>query len=124
MGNVVQSMECRAIIDNYLYINTHLICSTVGRTRQKTIVLKVPGPDESQEDQDSGSEGSDSMSNSGQSGQNVNNVTLITLNSEGQRKLQGFFTSQLPHININAGTRPILSFCISLILTLIRYLKE
>ncbi|XP_017555621.1 protein BANP isoform X1 [Pygocentrus nattereri] len=57
--------------------------STVGRGRQKTIVLKVPGPEQSQEEQDSGSEASDSVSNSGQSsGQNTNNVTLITLNSE------------------------------------------
>uniref|UniRef100_W5LCV7 Protein BANP n=1 Tax=Astyanax mexicanus TaxID=7994 RepID=W5LCV7_ASTMX len=56
---------------------------TVGRGRQKTIVLKVPAPEESQEEQDSGSEASDSMSNSGQaSAQGTNNVTLITLNSE------------------------------------------
>ncbi|KAI5626909.1 protein BANP isoform X1, partial [Silurus asotus] len=61
----------------------YLADSTVGRGKQKTIVLKVPGPDESQEDQDSGSEASDSVSNSGQSSsQNPNNVTLITLNSE------------------------------------------
>ncbi|KAI4894579.1 hypothetical protein NFI96_018799, partial [Prochilodus magdalenae] len=57
--------------------------STVGRGRQKTIVLKVPGPEESQEEQESGSEASDSVSNSGQSSaQSTNNVTLITLNSE------------------------------------------
>ncbi|KAG9281104.1 protein BANP isoform X1 [Astyanax mexicanus] len=57
--------------------------STVGRGRQKTIVLKVPAPEESQGEQDSGSEASDSMSNSGQaSAQGTNNVTLITLNSE------------------------------------------
>ncbi|XP_066524021.1 protein BANP isoform X2 [Hoplias malabaricus] len=61
----------------------NLLSNTVGRGRHKTIVLKVPGPDESQEEQDSGSEASDSLSNSGQaSAQNTNNVTLITLNSE------------------------------------------
>uniref|UniRef100_A0AAR2IPD1 Protein BANP n=1 Tax=Pygocentrus nattereri TaxID=42514 RepID=A0AAR2IPD1_PYGNA len=61
----------------------NLLSNTVGRGRQKTIVLKVPGPEQSQEEQDSGSEASDSVSNSGQSsGQNTNNVTLITLNSE------------------------------------------
>lgn len=64
----------------------YLADSTVGRGKQKTIVLKVPAPEESQEDQDSGSEASDSVSNSGQSSaQNPNNVTLITLNSEGER---------------------------------------
>ncbi|KAM9496237.1 protein BANP isoform 2-T3 [Clarias gariepinus] len=61
----------------------NLLSNTVGRGKQKTIVLKVPGPEESQEDQESGSEASDSVSNSGQSSaQNTNNVTLITLNSE------------------------------------------
>ncbi|XP_049330652.1 protein BANP isoform X2 [Astyanax mexicanus] len=61
----------------------NLLSNTVGRGRQKTIVLKVPAPEESQEEQDSGSEASDSMSNSGQaSAQGTNNVTLITLNSE------------------------------------------
>ncbi|XP_060771018.1 protein BANP isoform X2 [Neoarius graeffei] len=60
----------------------NLLSNTVGRGKQKTIVLKVPGPEESQEDQESGSEASDSVSNSGQSAQNANNVTLITLNSE------------------------------------------
>lgn len=58
-------------------------CSTVGRGRQKTIVLKVPVHEEIQDDQESGSETSDSVSNSGQN-QNTNNVTLITLNSEGK----------------------------------------
>lgn len=58
--------------------------STVGRGRQKTIVLKVPVHEEIHDDQESGSETSDSVSNSGQhSSQNTNNVTLITLNSEG-----------------------------------------
>ncbi|XP_058264343.1 protein BANP isoform X2 [Hemibagrus wyckioides] len=61
----------------------NLLSNTVGRGKHKTIVLKVPGPEESQEEQDSGSEASDSVSNSGQSStQNTNNVTLITLNSE------------------------------------------
>uniref|UniRef100_A0A3Q3E144 Protein BANP n=1 Tax=Labrus bergylta TaxID=56723 RepID=A0A3Q3E144_9LABR len=45
-----------------------------------TILVKVPGPEESQEDQESGSEASDSVSNGGNS--NTPNVTLITLNSE------------------------------------------
>lgn len=59
--------------------------STVTRRRQNTILVKVPGPEESQEEQDSGSEASDSVSNGGHSSsaQNGQNVTLITLNSEG-----------------------------------------
>ncbi|XP_056666655.1 protein BANP isoform X13 [Monodelphis domestica] len=59
-------------------------CAVPAR-RQNTIVVKVPGHDDSHnEDGESGSEASDSVSNSGQSGsQNIgNNVTLITLNSE------------------------------------------
>ncbi|XP_052453405.1 protein BANP isoform X1 [Carassius gibelio] len=61
----------------------NLLSNTVGRGRQKTIVLKVPVHEEVQEDQESGSETSDSVSNSGQPlSQNTNNVTLITLNSE------------------------------------------
>ncbi|XP_027029097.1 protein BANP isoform X3 [Tachysurus fulvidraco] len=61
----------------------NLLSNTVGRGKHKTIVLKVPGPEESQEEQESGSEASDTLSNSGQSSaQNTNNVTLITLNSE------------------------------------------
>lgn len=61
-------------------------CSTVARRRQNTILVKVPGAEESQEEQESGSEASDSVSNSGQSGgaQNGQNVTLITLNAEGK----------------------------------------
>lgn len=58
--------------------------STAGGRRQNTILVKVPGPEDSQEDAESGSEASDSVSNSGQAGsQNANNVTVITLNSEG-----------------------------------------
>ena len=60
--------------------------SAVPGRRQNTIVVKVPGQDDSHnEDGESGSEASDSVSNCGQSGsQNIgNNVTLITLNSEG-----------------------------------------
>ncbi|XP_067236345.1 protein BANP isoform X2 [Chanodichthys erythropterus] len=61
----------------------NLLSNTVGRGRQKTIVLKVPVQEEIQDDQESGSETSDSVSNSGQPlSQNTNNVTLITLNSE------------------------------------------
>ncbi|XP_040489130.1 protein BANP isoform X4 [Ursus maritimus] len=59
-------------------------CAVPGR-RQNTIVVKVPGQEDSHnEDGESGSEASDSISNCGQSGsQNIgNNVTLITLNSE------------------------------------------
>lgn len=57
----------------------------MAKRRQNTILVKVPGPEESQEGQDSGSEASDSVSNGEQSGgvQNGQNVTLITLNSEG-----------------------------------------
>lgn len=60
--------------------------SAVPGRRQNTIVVKVPGQEDSHnEDGESGSEASDSVSNCGQSGsQNIgNNVTLITLNSEG-----------------------------------------
>lgn len=62
-----------------------LLSSAISRRRQNTILVKVPAPEESQEDPESGSEASDSVSNSGQpgSGQNGQNVTLITLNSEG-----------------------------------------
>ncbi|XP_064437251.1 protein BANP isoform X9 [Mirounga angustirostris] len=59
--------------------------SAVPGRRQNTIVVKVPGQEDSHnEDGESGSEASDSVSNCGQSGsQNIgNNVTLITLNSE------------------------------------------
>ncbi|XP_075851973.1 protein BANP isoform X5 [Microcebus murinus] len=59
-------------------------CAVPGR-RQNTIVVKVPGQDDSHhEDGESGSEASDSVSNCGQSGsQSIgSNVTLITLNSE------------------------------------------
>ncbi|KAF7660211.1 hypothetical protein LDENG_00286320 [Lucifuga dentata] len=62
----------------------NLLSNTVNKRRQNTILVKVPGPEESQEDQESGSEASDSVSNGGHSGnvQNGQNVTLITLNSE------------------------------------------
>lgn len=62
----------------------NLLSNAVTRRRQNTILVKVPGPEESQEEQESGSEASDSVSNGGQSGnaQNGQNVTLITLNSE------------------------------------------
>ncbi|KAM9854026.1 LOW QUALITY PROTEIN: protein BANP [Aulostomus maculatus] len=62
----------------------NLLSNTVTRRRQNTILVKVPGPEESQEEQDSGSEASDSVSNGGHSSnmQNGQNVTLITLNSE------------------------------------------
>ncbi|XP_012513130.1 PREDICTED: protein BANP isoform X2 [Propithecus coquereli] len=59
-------------------------CAVPGR-RQNTIVVKVPGQEDSHhEDGESGSEASDSVSNCGQSGsQSIgSNVTLITLNSE------------------------------------------
>lgn len=62
--------------------------SAVPGRRQNTIVVKVPGQEDSHnEDGESGSEASDSVSTCGQSGsQNIgNNVTLITLNSEGAR---------------------------------------
>ncbi|XP_047452369.1 protein BANP isoform X2 [Mugil cephalus] len=62
----------------------NLLNNTVARRRQNTILVKVPGPDESQEEQESGSEASDTVSNGGQSSnaQNGQNVTLITLNAE------------------------------------------
>uniref|UniRef100_A0A3Q4G9X0 Protein BANP n=1 Tax=Neolamprologus brichardi TaxID=32507 RepID=A0A3Q4G9X0_NEOBR len=57
---------------------------TVTRRRHNTILVKVPGPEESQEEQESGSEASDCVSNGGQSSnaQKGQNVTLITLNAE------------------------------------------
>ncbi|XP_030282448.1 protein BANP [Sparus aurata] len=62
----------------------NLLSNTVTRRRQNTILVKVPGPEESQEERESGSEASDSVSNGGHSSsaQNGQNVTLITLNSE------------------------------------------
>ncbi|KAI3371459.1 hypothetical protein L3Q82_024057 [Scortum barcoo] len=62
----------------------NLLSNTVTRRRQNTILVKVPGPEDSQEEQESGSEASDSVSNGGHSSstQNGQNVTLITLNSE------------------------------------------
>ncbi|KAM4619454.1 protein BANP isoform 2-T2 [Polymixia lowei] len=62
----------------------NLLSNTVSGRRQNTILVKVPGPEESQDDQESGSEASDSVSNGGHVGgaQNSQNVTLITLNSE------------------------------------------
>lgn len=68
------------------YILFFFFHSAVPGRRQNTIVVKVPGHDDSHnEDGESGSEASDSVSNSGQLGsQSIgNNVTLITLNSEG-----------------------------------------
>uniref|UniRef100_A0A493T7M9 Protein BANP n=1 Tax=Anas platyrhynchos platyrhynchos TaxID=8840 RepID=A0A493T7M9_ANAPP len=62
-----------------------ILSNAVPGRRQNTIVVKVPGHDDSHnEDGESGSEASDSVSNSGQLGsQSIgNNVTLITLNSE------------------------------------------
>ncbi|XP_036812401.1 protein BANP isoform X2 [Oncorhynchus mykiss] len=63
----------------------NLLSNTVGGRRQNTFLVKVPAPEDSQEDQESGSEASDSVSNSGQTNnaQSTQNVTLITLNSEG-----------------------------------------
>ncbi|XP_069405799.1 protein BANP isoform X1 [Ovis canadensis] len=63
----------------------NVVSNAVPGRRQNTIVVKVPGQEDSHnEDGESGSEASDSVSNCGQSGsQNIgNNVTLITLNSE------------------------------------------
>ncbi|CAB1323005.1 unnamed protein product [Coregonus sp. 'balchen'] len=62
----------------------NLLSNTVGGRRQNTFLVKVPVPEDSQEDQESGSEASDSVSNSGQTNnaQSTQNVTLITLNSE------------------------------------------
>lgn len=62
----------------------NVISNVVPGRRQNTIVVKVPGQEDSHEDGESGSEASDSVSNCGQAGsQSIgNNVTLITLNSE------------------------------------------
>ncbi|XP_053127419.1 protein BANP isoform X2 [Hemicordylus capensis] len=63
----------------------NILSTAVPGRRQNTIVVKVPGHEDSHnEDGESGSEASDSVSNSGQLGsQSIgNNVTLITLNSE------------------------------------------
>ncbi|XP_036391616.1 protein BANP [Megalops cyprinoides] len=61
----------------------NLLSNTTSGRRQNTILVKVPIPEESQEEVESGSEASDSVSNSGQAaGQSSNNVTVITLNSE------------------------------------------
>ncbi|XP_037371654.1 protein BANP [Talpa occidentalis] len=63
----------------------NIVSNAVPGRRQNTIVVKVPGQEDSHnEDGESGSEASDSVSNCGQSGsQSIgNNVTLITLNSE------------------------------------------
>lgn len=61
--------------------------------RQNTIVVKVPGQEDSHhEDGESGSEASDSVSSCGQAGsQSIgSNVTLITLNSEGASQASSF----------------------------------
>ncbi|XP_062246353.1 protein BANP isoform X1 [Platichthys flesus] len=62
----------------------NLLSNTLTKRRHNTILVKVPGPDESQEEQESGSEASDTVSNGGHSNnaQSGQNVTLITLNSE------------------------------------------
>lgn len=59
----------------------NLLSNTAARRRHNTILVKVPGHEESQEDQESGSEASDTVSNGGSSS-NTPNVTFITLNSE------------------------------------------
>lgn len=76
--------------------------STMTRRRQNTILVKVPVPEESQEDQESGSEASDSVSNGGQSINTPNgqNVTLITLNSEGMTRTVGPETEEYTCIKI------------------------
>ena len=79
-------MSVRVMRNHMLSFGLVCVPSTVGSgRRQNTILVKVPGPEESQEDQDSGSEASDSVSNSGNTSntQNGQTVTLITLNSEG-----------------------------------------
>ncbi|XP_030675848.1 protein BANP isoform X6 [Nomascus leucogenys] len=63
----------------------NVISNAVPGRRQNTIVVKVPGQEDSHhEDGESGSEASDSVSSCGQAGsQSIgSNVTLITLNSE------------------------------------------
>lgn len=71
---------------SHYMVGVFVLLSAVPGRRQNTIVVKVPGQEDSHnEDGESGSEASDSVSNCGQSGsQSIgNNVTLITLNSEG-----------------------------------------
>ncbi len=79
--NVATATICMYVSD----YNFAFPFSTVTRRRQNTILVKVPGPEDSQEEQESGSEASDTVSNGGHSSnaQNGQNVTLITLNSEG-----------------------------------------
>ncbi|MEQ2281084.1 hypothetical protein AMECASPLE_026744, partial [Ameca splendens] len=82
--NVIVSREHQKSLNQEDTPLENLLSNTVARRRQNTILVKVPGAEESQEEQESGSEASDSVSNSGQSGgaQNGQNVTLITLNAE------------------------------------------
>ncbi|XP_015259937.1 protein BANP [Cyprinodon tularosa] len=82
--NVIVSREQPKALNQEDNPLENLLSNTVARRRQNTILVKVPGADESQEEQDSGSEASDSVSNSGHSSgaQNGQNVTLITLNAE------------------------------------------
>lgn len=86
-GSVRAELSPRAVVRALTTLLVSLFPrSAVPGRRQNTIVVKVPGQEDSHnEDGESGSEASDSVSNCGQSGsQNIgNNVTLITLNSEG-----------------------------------------
>uniref|UniRef100_A0A3Q2Y6M6 Protein BANP n=1 Tax=Hippocampus comes TaxID=109280 RepID=A0A3Q2Y6M6_HIPCM len=79
--NVIVSSESMKQEDPSL---ENLLSNTVAKRRQNTILVKVPGPEESQEEVESGSEASDTVSNGGHpnNAQNGQNVTLITLNSE------------------------------------------
>lgn len=82
----IECGQCQGLCVLHLpHYKSMFLCSTVAKRRQNTILVKVPGPEESQEEQESGSEASDSVSNGGHSSnaQNGQNVTLITLNSEG-----------------------------------------
>ncbi|XP_063293693.1 protein BANP isoform X1 [Pelobates fuscus] len=84
-GSVVAKMEGQEeAMNRTAETLENMLNSTASGRRHNTIVVKVPGPDDSHNDDDSGSEASDTLSNCGLSGNSnaTNNVTLITLNSE------------------------------------------
>ncbi|KAM6960948.1 protein BANP isoform 2-T2 [Aplochiton taeniatus] len=80
--NVIVSSERQKVTGQEDTPLDNLLSNTASGRRQNTILVKVPMPEDSQEDQESGSEASDSVSNGHANIQNTQNVTLITLNSE------------------------------------------
>ncbi|CAN2389230.1 Btg3 associated nuclear protein [Pristimantis euphronides] len=83
-NSVVAKLESQEESMNRATESLENMLNSASARRHNTIVVKVPGPDDSHNDDDSGSEGSDTLSNCGQSGNSNmgSNVTLITLNSE------------------------------------------